>query len=159
MGTNASPWRNRIPVTLDYPQVATVTLTILDLVCTDVLFFHCFLHHTWSPILFCFVGSVPVPECLLQHTGENTLDRLSVQKCHYYFIIFLWKAQFPFRIEHSVELKSLENLWHHKFWVFSYLSWLLIFQSLTVATIAFMESSICLIAVAKCDDSFIDEAT
>lgn len=41
----------------------------------------------------------------------------------------------------------------------SYLSLLLTFQSVTPATIAFMESSICLIAVAKCDDSFIDEAT
>lgn len=36
---------------------------------------------------------------------------------------------------------------------------ILIFQSVSPPTIAFMESPICLIAEAKCDDSFIDEAT
>lgn len=41
----------------------------------------------------------------------------------------------------------------------SYLSLLLIFKPVSPQTIAFMESSICLISMSKYDDSCIDEET
>lgn len=52
---------------------------------------------------------------------------------------------------------NILDMW--PFFDMSYLSLLLIFKSVSPVTTAFMESSICLIALAKRDDSFIDEAT